>query len=171
MIFSERRAQLAFLYGNIGAMRGRELKRAEQEIEILLDHPLDTSMIFDYCPFNDSFETVSCLLDSQKRSNPKIFQEYCFDMIREYFILYCEAECKSGWYGNGRLAYGLSHEDNTIILLCDWCGDIHSLDQKPYPVNSYQHLNKNDFKTRFGDTERDWPDLKRLVALQACGTT
>jgi len=163
MELASRRDQFSFFLGFVARTKKRQL--AEAMLRISNDHPeyFIPSAVFDICPFNDSQEQIHRAYAIYEHGKITGLTLKIKRLLEEFFFLVSDFEPPC--CGDGRTFYAQTSEGQ-IVLVCDRCETVYSLDERPISKTDYRKMTKADFLMLFeSETAGDWPFHKKVHEL------
>lgn len=163
MELGSRRDQFAYFLGFVARTRRKQLREAENCLTESGYQTTSPEMAFEFCPFNEDQEQVLrsyAIFENGKSSDlvPRML-----GLIGEYLFLVSDFE--SPCCGDGRTFYERNSLGD-IVLSCDRCGTVYSLDGKIMKKTDHKKMTKPDFVSLFGEgTALNWPFHMKLREL------
>ena len=162
MIFTKRSYQYAYFLGLVSRTKRKQLKEVYQHFSIEYGYEPLEGDVFNFCPFNDEFEQIIKGFYIYEKTKQEDFNSFLESQFREFF--YLAADFVPPCCGDSRAFYANSVE-RELIMQCDRCMKIYTLDGSLSKVKASNLASKQEFITRFGNVlAEDWPYHKRLVS-------
>lgn len=123
--------------------------------------PPSQNAIFRCCPFNDTMEQIirSVRIYENRKGGNTLVSFY--NLISEFLFLAADYEppcCE-----DGRTFYEKNMRGD-ILLVCDRCGAIYSLDGRPIKSSEHVKMSREEFIDLLGeDTENYWSNHRALL--------
>lgn len=163
MEFVSRRDQFAYFVGFVARTQNNKLNEALDEIlKMGLKRPFPED-VFDYCPFNDGQAQIIRGYHIFENSRSTDLKHNLLRLLGEYIFLV--SDFLPPCCGDGRTFY-CQASDGEIVLECDRCGIIYSLDESVIEKTSHMRMCKNDFIKLISEASAsDWPFHLKLQLL------
>lgn len=142
MELDERRDQFAFFLGYLFKAKGRALQCALEKHTAHGYASIKPQDVFEYCPFNDSYEQILHSLRVSENLRPKDFSNEVLRLIAEFVFLVSDFEPPC--CGDGRAFYCLDR-DRSILLKCDRCETKYDLDENRVVSDVCREMTRQDF--------------------------
>jgi len=164
MTFTSRRDQFSYFLGYVAKTKERQLQHAVDRFLQSEHQGSFPEEAFEICPFNDTQEHLiraSRIFENAKSD----FALNLGRLLEEYLFLVSDFEPPC--CGDGRTFY-CQASDGEVVLQCDRCNKIYSLDENEVAKANVRKMRKNDFIALFGEeTASNWPYHSKLQRLLA----